>query len=163
MDKLEHLKAIAKRQGIINVAKCILENDDIAKGISEHEFVAMLTEASREYHKTGESETQSFAHMFSAPTPEGLLLRQAHAAVKQANRAPMITEAPISKASHNETSAYDKLMEKAELLQKFDPDLSLGQAFAKVFTNPVNRGLAEQERRENRPVSTEYPKGGERQ
>ncbi len=160
MDKLEHLKVIAKRQGITNVAKVILENDDIAKAISEEEFVAMLTEAAREYQREHESPTQAFAHMFSAPTPEGLLLRQAHACIKMANRATMPTDAPIRKS---ESSAYEKLMEKAELLQKVDPDLSLDQAFAKVFTNPANRELAEQERRENRPVSTTYPEKGERQ
>jgi hypothetical protein len=60
-------------------------------------------------------------------------------------------------------SAYDQLVEKANNLRKFDPGLSFDQAFAKVFSNPVNKELAEQERRENRPVSTEYPPGGERQ
>ena len=51
-------------------------------------------------------------------------------------------------------SVRPQLMEKAEKLRKFDPDLSLDQAFAKVYTNPVNANLAEQERRENRPQST---------
>jgi hypothetical protein len=176
MDRLDQLKAIAKRQGITNVAKVILENDDIAKGISEHEFVAMLTEAAREYQKSGESPTQAFAHMFAAPTAEGLMLRQAHAAVKIANRVPpVVTESSVSKTRDssgtfdkllrrdNEGSAYDQLVEKAERWRKFDPDLSFDQAFSKVFTDPANVELAQQERRENRPVSTTYPKNGERQ
>jgi hypothetical protein len=54
-------------------------------------------------------------------------------------------------------------MEKASLLRKFDPDLSADQAFAKVYSDPRNADLAAQERRESRPVSTKYPRGGERQ
>jgi hypothetical protein len=161
MTKLEALRAIAKRNGIVNVAKAVLENDDLAKGISEHEFVAMLTEAAIAFQREHESETQSFARMFAAQTPEGLLLRQAHNAVKIANRLPMVvTEQPVSKG---EDTAYEQLVAKANKLRAFDPSLSFHQAFERVFSNPVNKKLAEQERSENRPVSTEYPPGGERQ
>ena len=136
----------------------IQDPDKYAKALSEAEFVNIMMECAEEYQRTGESVGQSFSRMFQAQTPEGLLLRKAHSAIRQANSPSVVTEQSVSKS---DGSAYDRLMEKAERLRAFDPDLTLEQAFAKVYTNPANTELAQQERRENRPnPSTNYPYPG---
>jgi hypothetical protein len=163
MDRTDQLRALAKRQGVASIAKVILEDPDkYAKAITEKEFVDMLMEEARAYQKTGEGLDQAFSKMFQAQTADGLLLRQAHAAIKQANFPDVVTES-VSKSSDG--TAYDQLVEKAEKLRQLNPELSLDQAFSKVFTDPRNANLAEQERRENRPsvnASTSYPMPGRR-
>jgi hypothetical protein len=113
--------------------------------------------------------------MFSADTPDGLLLRKAHQAVKEANFPSVVVAFPreVGKArdsgsvfdkllnNDSESSAYDLLMEKANKLRQLEPELSPDQAFAKVYTDPRNANLAQQERTENRPgASTNYPYPG---
>ena len=167
MTTTEQIKALAKRNGVISFSKVILEDEKYAKALTEHEFVDLLVEEAQIYKRDNESLGQSFSRMFQAQTPDGLVLRQAHQAVVKANRAAPVTERSESgifdKLRDSEPSAYSKLVEKAALLQKFDPGLTAEQAFAKAYTSPNNRELAEQERRENRPQSTTYPEGGERQ
>jgi hypothetical protein len=163
MSRTDQLLALCKRQGMTSISKVILEDDAYAKAVTEEEFTNMLMQEAIAWQREGESIGQSFSRMFSADTSEGLLLRKAHAAVKAANASPVVTES-MSKSSFNKlskrdsgSSAYDQLIEKAEQLRKFDPELSIDQAFAKVYTDKANRGLAEQERRENRPQSTNDP------
>jgi hypothetical protein len=50
-------------------------------------------------------------------------------------------------------SAMALLKAKAEELRKSNPSLSPEQAFAKVYSDPANRKLAQAERRKNRPVA----------
>jgi hypothetical protein len=161
MTRTDQLLALAKRQGVASIAKVILEDPDkYAKALSEKEFVDMLMTEAIAYQKTGESLDQAFSKLFQAQTDDGLLLRKAHAAIKQANFPGVTVESTVSK---NASSAYDQLVEKAEKLRRLEPGLSSDQAFAKVFTDPRNINLAEQERRENRPsvnASTSYPMPG---
>jgi hypothetical protein len=146
MTRSDQLLALAKRQGMTSIAKVILEDDAYAKAVTEQEFVEMLMTEAIAYQKTGESLDQAFSKIFSADTSEGLLLRRAHTAVKRANASPVVTES-VSKG----VSAYDQIVEKAHKLRQLNPELSADQAFAKVYQDPKNINLAEQERRENRP------------
>jgi hypothetical protein len=149
MTRTDQLLALAKRNGVSSIARVILEDPDhYAKAVTEQEFVDMLMTEAIAYQKADESLDQAFSKIFQAPTSEGLLLRRAHAVIKQANSSPVVTESPVSKGA---SSAYSQLMEKAEKLRAFDPTLSADQAFAKVYTDKANLALAEQERRENRP------------
>jgi hypothetical protein len=160
MNPNDELLALAKRHGVVSIAKVILEDDKYARAITENDFVEMLKEEAKAYQKTGESVDQAFAKSFSADTSEGLLLRQAHAAIKKANFPGVVTERSVRKG---EDTAFDKLVEKANRLRELQPELSWDQAFSRVFTNPVNAGLAQQERNENRPgpgASTSYPMPG---
>ena len=123
-----------------------------------------MEEAAQEFQKAGESIAQSFSRMFSAQTHDGLLLRKAHAAMKQANFPSVVTVAPTQVGgkdatdTNNNGAAYDQLVAMAERLRAFAPELTLEQAFARVYTSRANSDLAEQERRENRPgASTNYP------
>jgi hypothetical protein len=75
--------------------------------------------------------------------------------VKRANF-PEVVTAAVSKG----VAAYEQLMEKAERLRKSEPGLTSAQAFTKVYTDPANIALAQQERNEARPASganTSYP------
>jgi hypothetical protein len=157
MTRTDQLLALCKRQGMTSIAKVILEDDQYAKAVTEQEFVEMLMTEAIAYQKTGESLDQAFSKLFQADTSEGLLLRRAHAAVKAANSSPVVTES-MSKSSFNKlskrdsgSSAYDQLVAKADKLRLLEPELSADQAFAKIYTDKANLGLAEQERRENRP------------
>lgn len=155
---MEQMKVLAKRHGAVSFAKVILsDTEKYAKALSEAEFVDLMMEEARTYQKTGESNRQAFSRMFSADSPEALLLRQAHAAVKQAHFPPVGTES-VSKG----VSAYDQLVARGKTLCSSEPGLTLAQAFNKVFMDPVNANLANPERRENRPTPTSYPPGGER-
>jgi hypothetical protein len=160
MTRTDQLLALAERQGIASIAKVVLEDEQYAKAITEKEFVDMLMECAKEYQRTGESVGQSFSRMFSADTPEALLLRKAHAAVRQANFPKVVTALPVSKSAG---SAYDQIVAKANRLRELEPGLSFDQAFAKVFTDPANVNLTTEERRQNRPgpgASTSYPMPG---
>jgi hypothetical protein len=48
-------------------------------------------------------------------------------------------------------SAYGDLMEKAEEYRNAHPELSISQAFAKVYTDPANREISKRERVESAP------------
>jgi hypothetical protein len=56
-----------------------------------------------------------------------------------------------AKADHSEGTAYGDLMAKAEEYREAHPELSISQAFEKVFTAPANRELAKRERIESAP------------
>jgi hypothetical protein len=142
----DQLLALAKRQGMTSISKVILDDEAYAKAVTEQEFVEMLMTEAIGYQKTGESLDQAFSKLFQADTSEGRLLRRAHAAVKAANSSPVVTES-VSKG----VSAYDQIVEKAHKLRQLNPELSADQTFAKVYQDPKNINLAEQERRENRP------------
>jgi hypothetical protein len=56
-----------------------------------------------------------------------------------------------AKSDRSEGSAYSELMQKAEAYRNAHPELSISQAFAKVFTAPANIELAKRERVESAP------------
>jgi hypothetical protein len=168
----QELQEIAKN-GVVSVAKLMLEDPKYAKAVTEVEFVEMLKHEARAYQKPSENVDQAFSRMFQAQTPEGLLLRQAHAGVRNANFPQVVTEQSPQLVSKGGTfdklltgdskSAYDQLVDKAEFLRKFEPELTFDQAFARVYTAPANIELAKRERSENRPdpgTGTNYPYPG---
>jgi hypothetical protein len=160
MSRTDQLLALAKRQGVASIAKVVLEDDKYARAISEEEFVKMLTEEARAWQREGESIGQTFSRLFSADTPEALLLRKAHAAIKAANFPSVITES-VSKSS--DATAYDQIVAKANRLRELEPELSFDQAFARIYQDPKNIELAKRERSENRPdpgTGTNYPYPG---
>ena len=56
-----------------------------------------------------------------------------------------------SDRSNSEATAYDDLMVKAEEYRNSHPELSISQAFAKVYSDPANREIAKRERIESVP------------
>ena len=54
-------------------------------------------------------------------------------------------------AKSDRGSAYDDLMVKAEEYRNAHPELSISQAFAKVYTDPANLEISKRERMESAP------------
>jgi hypothetical protein len=54
-----------------------------------------------------------------------------------------------AKSDHG--SAYNDLMTKAEQYRNTHPELSISQAFAKVYSDPANREITKRERIESVP------------
>jgi hypothetical protein len=84
-----------------------------------------------------------------------MLLRKAHALTKAWPSAMSITPTYVGgtdallEVSDDSPSAYEQLKAMAE--QQRRAGESASQAFARIYTDPANRHLAEAERAQNRP------------
>jgi hypothetical protein len=143
MTREQELSVIAKKYGIIAVAKHIV--DDGPGGVTEFEMTKLVTAAAqRTYPEL--TPAAAFAKMYGANDDDGKLLRQATGACKGFQVTPAHKQAATG-------SAYDQLVTKADELRKREPGLSREMAFSKVFVDPANIELARRERSENRPVA----------
>jgi hypothetical protein len=137
-NRAEELSAIAKQAGGLEaICKHVISG---SSSISEHELVKLIGDNVE--RRSGETSEQAFARAFSAD----VLLRKAVQAAKGFSTAGPPREAAAS------GSAYDQLNAKASEYRKTHPELTQEQAFSKVFVDPSNRGLAAEERRQNRPA-----------
>jgi hypothetical protein len=143
-DNMDSLDKIAKDNGVVAIAKAIVD-ENRAFGISEEEFVQFATEdAVKKFpDKTPDA---AFTRMFTAADADGLTLRRAHRVVRDEQLGPT-----VKAADRGLNSAYGELQAKAAELRKVRPELSEAQAFEKVFTAPANRELAKRERIESAP------------
>jgi hypothetical protein len=87
MASIEKLRAsrLQKLQdaGPVEIAKSILRGDDENNlGVDEAEFTSLIGTAAQKAHP-GLSESQAFAKVFSAQTPDGALLRKARSKILQ--------------------------------------------------------------------------------
>ena len=103
---------------------------------------AQLTEKIFEYaqldRRANESPHQAFARVFAGNTPEAATFRKAVAVAKAAD------VRPVGNDDADAAAAYRKLERLAEQRRKHEPGLSPEQAFAKVFSDPANKALADQ-------------------
>jgi hypothetical protein len=143
-DNMDSLDKIAKDNGVVAIAKAIAD-ENRAYGITEEEFVQFATEdAVKKFpDKTPDA---AFTRMFTDGGSDGLVLRRAHAVV----RAEQLYGPTYAKADRSE-SAYNELMAKAEEYRNAHPELSISQAFEKIYTAPANVALAKRERVESAP------------
>jgi hypothetical protein len=83
-------------------------------------------------------------------------LRKAHAIVKSfpnvMETKPVSVEVGSTETSDDSKSAIDLLYELAEKQRRLSPELTIRQAFARVYENPEYSKLAQAERRSNRPI-----------
>jgi hypothetical protein len=98
------------------------------------------------------SEAEVFERAFSDPRNAALVARlyrrpQATSIYPMPNEWLRGDGAAHAKSDHG--SAYDELMVKAEELRTAHPELTIAQAFEKVFTAPANAALAKRERVES--------------
>jgi hypothetical protein len=164
------LKTFAAEHGVRAICKHIIsENNEAASAFTEEEFTQILMDDARKSQRTGESIGSAFSRTFSSDTADGLLMRKAHAKVKEAN-CPSLT---VGKAhlpsptqvggkdatdvSTDGSKAYQQLAAMAEQLRASSPYMTFAQAFARVYTQPENAELAEAERRGNRPRANNDP------
>jgi hypothetical protein len=163
------LKTFVKTHGVRAVCKHLLENDEAASAFTEEEFFQILMDDARKSQRPGESVGSAFSRVFSADTADGLLLRKAHAKVKEANcpslsvnkaHLPSPTQVGGKDATDVNTDgskAYQQLAAMAEQLRASSPYMTFAQAFARVYSQPENAELAEAERRANRPRANSDP------
>ena len=151
MTRTEALADIAKGS-IITVAKAMTD-ENRSFGITEHEFVELATEDAQKRFPD-KSPAAAFAKLFTDGGADSLTLRKAHAVVKASHAEQMFGPTFPAHAKAVDTgsnSAYGELMSKAEEYRNVHPELSISQAFEKVFTAPANRELAKRERIESAP------------
>jgi hypothetical protein len=158
----EALHTFAAQHGARAICKHILEDAEAAFAFSEEEFTDILLQEARKHQRSGESVGTAFSRMFSADTADALLMRKAHAKVKESN-CPSLTVGkahippPTQVGGKDATSindpsaAYGQLAAMAERLRALSPWLTFHQAFARVYSDPNNSALAEAERSHNRP------------
>jgi hypothetical protein len=145
MNRTEALRDIAKG-GILAIAKAMAD-ENRAYGITEHQFTDLI---GKHDPRPGESAAQTFSRHFTAQTPDGVILRRAHAVVKASHLEQMFGPTfPAHAKARSEGSAYDELLAKAAEYRKTHSDLSEAQAFAKVFQDPANAALSRRERAES--------------
>jgi hypothetical protein len=147
---MESLSKIIKDAGFIAVANAMTD-EGRAFGIDEHEFTMFATEHAQKLYPDIKSPAAAFAKLFTADGVDSLILRKAHAVVKASLAEQMFgpTFPAHAKADRSEGKAYSELMSKAEEYRNAHPELSISQAFEKVFTSPANIELAKRERVES--------------
>ena len=162
-ERTENLLAIGKAGGAVAMAK-IINADNDAHGLSEAEYTAILTQHAQKLFpdKTPDS---AFAKLFADNGPDGVLLRKAHNVVKLSafDVQPTMVGGvgATNEANDDEQSkASRQLADMAEKLRAASATpLSADQAFARVFTDPKNAGLAAKaHRRPSATTSYEFPR-----
>jgi hypothetical protein len=162
MSKSELVKSLAKDYGAVQIAKHIIAagNGPNGHALTEEEFTKIIKDYAMGERRSDESPDQAFARCFSASTPDGLAIRQAHAIVKNFP-AVMVTEptqvgGAAATAVDNPVDALSQLRNLAEEQRRRSPEMSIDQAFAYVYSDPANRDLAAKERQQNRPQGSMY-------
>jgi hypothetical protein len=110
---------IAKRDGVIALAKRIVESGESFPGFDEYQMTN-VTIAAAKAQFPGMTDAQAFAKLFSDTSPDGVVLRKAFAVIKNAAHA-------------NDTDeSQDAMRELAAIGARRFPHLSPAQQFAKA-------------------------------
>jgi len=124
---------------VVTIAKAFADSGKAF--MSESELTEKIFEYAQLDRPANESPHQAFARVFEASGPEGLAFRKAIAVCKTA---PM---QPPGCDDEDAAWAYRKLEKLAEQRRRYEPGLSPEQAFAKCFTDPANKDLADRAHR----------------
>lgn len=145
-DMMKTMNDDSKIQEVIKLAH------DIDSGRMNHNYAdrahwyGAITKVAETQRKPNESSQQSFAR-FITEDADGKAMYRCYKTAAGSDYVPPAPEpAPVMKAD----SAYARLKKIASDLREDKPDLKLTEAaaFVKVFTDPANRELAEQSKRE---------------
>jgi hypothetical protein len=137
MDRTAELRDIAKKYGAVALAK-VLVDDGEAHGISEHELTDAITSHAKAAYPDLSPE-QAFSKVYTASTPDGLLLRKACAIAKAAswtNAAPVfdpqiqVVGGADAQDVNDATAAMEALHEIGRLRW---PEASEAQQFTRAF------------------------------
>jgi hypothetical protein len=128
---------------VVKIAEALAETG--TSFMSESELTQKIFEYAQFERRANESPHQAFARTFTANTAEAELFRKAVAVCKSADLRPVGSDDAAAER------AYAKLEKLAEQYRARHPGLSQEQSFAKVFTDPANKALAEQAHQ--RPVA----------
>jgi len=120
----------------VKIAKGIAETG--RSWLTEEELTEKIFAHAQLDRRANESPHQAFARHFSANDEQGRAFRKAIAVAKTAD------VRPVGSDDDDAAQAYRKLERLAEQRRKREPGLSPEQAFAKVFSDPANKALADQ-------------------
>jgi hypothetical protein len=136
MDKIETVRDVVKRHGIVAVAKSIV-SENRSYGITEHEFVALATEHAKAQHPDL-TDAAAFAKLYQIPE-----VWRACELLKSmpflANVEPLVVGGADTRDLSDQSTAIAQLK---QLGARKWPTASEAQQFANAFTDPVNRELA---------------------
>jgi hypothetical protein len=141
---MDSFEKMVKDRGIVAVAKAMVD-EDRSYGLTETEFVTLATEDAVRKFPGEKTADRAFTRMFTDNGADGLAIRRAHRVV----RAEQLGTAHAKAADRGSNSAYGELMHKAEAYREAHPELSISQAFEKIYTARDNVELAKRERRES--------------
>jgi hypothetical protein len=152
MDRTAELRDIAKAGGIIAVAKAIID-ENRSYGITEHEFVALVTEHEKAAHPEL-TEAAAFAKAYENPTVwRACNVLKAMPFV--ADVVPLVVGGDAAQAVNDPSEAIAQLK---QLGRDKWPTATEAQQFANAFTDPANRELAlKAHRRPTAPPGGAYP------
>ena len=135
---MDSFEKMVKDRGIVAVAKAMVA-EDRSFGLTETEFVTLATEdAVRKF--PNKSPAAAFSQLFTDHGADGLTIRRAHRVVRDEQLGTV-----YAKADRSEGTAYNELMAKAAEYRSAHPELSISQAFEKIYTAPANIALAKRE------------------
>jgi hypothetical protein len=152
MNKTETLRDIAKAGGIVAVAKAVID-ENRSYGITEHEFVALVTEHAKAAHPEL-TDSAAFAKLYQIPE-----VWRACNVLKSmpfvADVTPLVVGGEAAQDVNDPTEAIAQLK---QLGARKWPTATEAQQFANAFTDPVNRELAAKaHRRPTAPPGGAYP------
>jgi hypothetical protein len=152
MDKIETVRDVVKRHGIVAVAKSIVD-ENRNYGITEHEFVELATEHAKAQHPEL-TDAAAFAKLYQIPE-----VWRACAVLKSmpfvADVTPLVVGGEAAQDVNDPTEAIAQLK---QLGARKWPTATEAQQFANAFTDPVNRELAAKaHRRPTAPPGGAYP------
>jgi hypothetical protein len=136
MDRTTELRAIVKAGGYIAVAKAIID-ENRSYGISEHEFVALVTEYEKAAHPEL-TEAAAFAKAYQIPE----VWRCCNVLKSMpylADLTPLVVGGESAQAVDDPTEAIAQLK---QLGARKWPTATEAQQFANAFSDPVNATLA---------------------
>jgi hypothetical protein len=121
MDRMDSLKSFAKTNGMVGIAKHIVDGGDVK--LTEAEFTSLATEAAKSLYPNDRADI-AFSKYFAAENEDAVLLRKAHALVRdQGFIGAERTVAPVSAVDKQAVTAsgsggaYEALMAKAAELR----------------------------------------------
>ena len=157
MTREEELSNFVKRSGIAALARAVNEKGAF---LTEEEYSKLLyadcSRTGRDFSKAleggrfGDPENAEIAKAWRALRDAGFASRQATMS-KAATLEPRFVGGADARNVDNSKAALDQINELVAIQRKNNPTLSEAQAFAEVYAK--NPSLAEQERKENRPVA----------
>jgi hypothetical protein len=136
MDKIETVRDVVKRHGIVAVAKSIVD-ENRNYGITEHEFVALATEYAKAAHPDL-TDSAAFAKLYQIPE-----VWRACNVLKSMPFAADVTPVMVGGEDTRDLSDTSRAIEQLKQLGRDRwPTASESQQFERALTDPVNHKLA---------------------
>ena len=146
----EFVRDVVKQYGITALCKSMVQ-DQKSYGLDESSFTALVVDAAKRDAPAGETEAQSFSRLFTAPTPEGELLRRAHGLAKETTWLDLQPQV-ISGGDLRDANDADQAMDQLRVIgQRMAPSATPEKQFAVAFA--ANPSLAARAHRRPSPTT----------